>query len=108
MLEAWEIVGFAQLADLILVTEWPLQRRRAALPAGVRQLRSIRAQTAEWPEIWRSADLFVMPTRNEAFGLVFQEAAAAGLPAIGTRLNAIPEIVADGETGILVHPGHVR
>ena len=49
-----------------------------------------------------------MPTRNEAFGLVFQEAAAAGLPAIGTRLNAIPEIVADGETGILVHPGHVR
>jgi glycosyltransferase involved in cell wall biosynthesis len=43
-----------------------------------------------------------MPTRHEAFGLVFQEAAAAGLPAIGTRHNAVPEIVADGETGLLV------
>jgi glycosyltransferase involved in cell wall biosynthesis len=48
-----------------------------------------------------------MPTRNEAFGLVFQEAGAAGLPAIGTRLNAVPEIIAHGETGLLVEPGDV-
>ena len=34
--------------------------------------------------------------------MVYQEAAAAGLPAIGTRLNAIPEIVRDGETGVLI------
>ena len=40
-----------------------------------------------------------MPTRNEAFGLVYQEAAAAGLPAIGTRLNAVPEIIEDGTDG---------
>ncbi len=49
-----------------------------------------------------------MPTRNEAFGLVYQEAAAAGLPAIGSRLNAIPEIIEAGETGFLVTPGDVR
>jgi glycosyltransferase involved in cell wall biosynthesis len=48
-----------------------------------------------------------MPSRDEAFGMVFQEAAAAGLPAVGTALNAIPEIVADGETGLLVPPGDV-
>jgi glycosyltransferase involved in cell wall biosynthesis len=46
-----------------------------------------------------------MPTRNEAFGLVYQEAAAAGIPAIGTRQNAVPEIVLDGETGLLVPVG---
>jgi glycosyltransferase involved in cell wall biosynthesis len=46
-----------------------------------------------------------MPTRNEAFGLVYQEAAAAGLPAIGSRLNAVPEIIDDGVTGLLVSPG---
>jgi starch synthase len=38
---------------------------------------------------------------------VFQEAAAAGIPAVGTRLNAVPEIVAHGETGLLVPPGDV-
>lgn len=48
-----------------------------------------------------------MPTRNEAFGLVYQEAAAAGLPAIGSQLNAIPEIIADGQTGLLVTPGDI-
>ena len=49
-----------------------------------------------------------MPTRNEAFGLVYQEAAAAGLPAIGSRLNAVPEIIDDGVTGLLVTPGMSR
>lgn len=46
-----------------------------------------------------------MPTQNEAFGLVYQEAAAAGIPAIGTDHNAVPEIIVDGATGLLVPPG---
>ena len=84
------------------MTEWPLD---GPLPAGVRQQTGVRGLTPEWTAAWRAADVFVMPTCNEAFGLVFQEAAAAGIPAIGTRLNAIPEIVEDGETGLLVTPG---
>ena len=75
------------------------------MPPGVRLQRHVRGYTAEWAAAWRAADLFVMPTRNEAFGLVYQEAAAAGLPAIGSRLNAVPEIIDDGVTGILVTPG---
>ena len=101
LLAAWEAGGFADRAELTLVTEWPLER----LPRGVRQQRGVRAHTPEWIAAWRAADLFVMPTRNEAFGLVYQEAAAAGLPAIGCRLNAVPEIVEDGVTGLLVEPG---
>lgn len=100
LLAAWEAGGFASRADLTVVTDWPLDR----LPAGVRQQRGVRAASPEWIAAWRAADLFVMPTRNEAFGLVYQEAAAASVPAIGSRLNAIPEIIEDGVTGLLVPP----
>jgi starch synthase len=101
LLDAWVKGGFSSRAELTLVTEWPLP---SPLPAGVRQQRGVRGDTPEWTSVWRDADLFVMPTRNEAFGLVYQEAAAAGLPAIGSRLNAIPEIIDDGTTGLLVAP----
>jgi starch synthase len=104
LLAAWERGGFADRADLTLVTGWPLT---TPLPAGVRVQTGISAYTPEWSAVWRTADVFVMPTRNEAFGLVYQEAAAAGLPSIGTRLNAVPEIVADGVTGILMTPGNI-
>lgn len=104
LLDAWVRADCSRRADLILVTEWPLP---VPLPAGVRVLTGIRANTPGWTAVWRDADLFVMPTRNEAFGLVYQEAAAAGLPAIGTRLNAVPEIIEDGDTGLLVTPGDI-
>ncbi len=105
LLAAWQQAGLANLAELTLVTGWSFADR--GLPAGVRQVTGITAYTSAWRDLWESADLFVMPTRGEAFGMVYQEAAAAGLPAIGTRLNAVPEIVADTVTGVLVTPGSV-
>jgi len=41
---------------------------------------------------------------GEAFGLVLPEAMACGVPVIGARAGAIPEVVKDGETGLLVKP----
>lgn len=102
LLDAWTHGGFARRAQLHIVTDWNV---RVPLPDGVDVERGVMGQTHRWASVWRDADLFVMPTQNEAFGLVYQEAAAAGLPAIGTRLNAVPEIIADGTTGILVAPG---
>jgi glycosyltransferase involved in cell wall biosynthesis len=103
LLEAWERGGFARRARLHVVTDW---RIRGPIPDGVDVEQGVVGQTPQWAEVWRDADLFVMPTRNEAFGLVYQESAAAGLPAIGSRLNAVPEIIEDGRTGILVTPGN--
>lgn len=99
LLRAWEEGGFSNAWELELATTLP---GGVALPAGVRLLPAVQAYTPQWRDMWRRADIFVMPTTGEAFGIVFQEAAAAGLPCIGTRLNAIPEIVIDGKTGILV------
>ena len=47
---------------------------------------------------------FCLPTVQEGFGLVFAEAMAAGLPVVACRAAAVPEVVRDGETGLLVPP----
>lgn len=52
----------------------------------------------------RTADLLILPTRFEAYGIVFCEAAAYGLPVLATRTGGIPTIVVEGETGFLFDP----
>jgi glycosyltransferase involved in cell wall biosynthesis len=52
----------------------------------------------------RRADVHVHPARWEGFGLALLEAMLASLPVVATRVSSIPEIVADGETGLLVPP----
>jgi glycosyltransferase involved in cell wall biosynthesis len=49
-------------------------------------------------------DLFLMPSHWEGFGLVLLEAMSQSRPIVGTRVSAIPEIVQDGVTGLLVPP----
>jgi len=56
----------------------------------------------EIPKILRSSDLFVLPSLREAFGLVNAEAMISKLAIVATRVGGIPEIISDGETGILV------
>ncbi|NWG32498.1 MAG: glycosyltransferase [Rhodocyclaceae bacterium] len=49
-----------------------------------------------------SLDLFVLPTHQEALGTAFVEAGAMGLACIGTNVDGVPEVINDGETGLLV------
>ena len=59
-------------------------------------------------QYYRTADLFVFPTRREAFGMALVEAMASGLPCIASRLPGVTDaIVDDGETGVLVEPHDV-
>ena len=48
--------------------------------------------------------MLVQPSRADNLPLAILEAMAAGLPVIGTRVGGIPELVLDGETGLLVEP----
>jgi len=58
----------------------------------------------ELPKYYKNADLFVLLSTVEAFGVVFAEAMAAELPVVATNIGGIPEIVENGKTGILVPP----
>jgi glycosyltransferase involved in cell wall biosynthesis len=55
-------------------------------------------------EEYANADCFCLPSVQEGFGIVFLEAMTAGLPVVACRAAAIPEVVLDGRTGVLVPP----
>jgi glycosyltransferase involved in cell wall biosynthesis len=57
------------------------------------------------PAVYAAADLYVWPAVNEAYGLAFLEAQAAGLPVCAGRCGGVPDVVGDGETGCLVPVG---
>lgn len=57
--------------------------------------------------LYQDADALLFPSRLEGFGLVALEAQACGLPVIATRGSALPEVVQDGETGLLCAPDDV-
>ena len=53
------------------------------------------------------ADLFLLPSASESFGLSALEALACGVPVIATKVGGLPEVVRDGETGVLCPVGDV-
>lgn len=57
--------------------------------------------------IYQSHHLFVLPSTNEAYGIVYVEAQQFGLPAIATTAGGAGEIITDGETGYLIKPDDV-
>jgi glycosyltransferase involved in cell wall biosynthesis len=63
---------------------------------------------AEVGRLYRSADLFVPPSRWETYGTVYAEAMDAGLPVIGWRSGNLPHLIDDGKQGILITPGDTR
>lgn len=56
------------------------------------------------PDLMAALDIFVLPSYAEGFGMVFLEAMAKRVPVVSTQVMAIPEVVHDGETGLLVPP----
>lgn len=67
--------------------------------------RDIVAYSDAWKRLYATADIFVLPTKYDLSPHVLVEAMAAGIPSIATKINAIPEIVEDGKTGLLIPPG---
>lgn len=96
----------AELDGVVLVVlgEGPergsLTRLAAALGVDLRLPGRV-GDVAAW---YRRANVLVHPARWEGFGLALLEAMLASLPVVASRVSSIPEIVLDGETGLLVLP----
>jgi N-acetyl-alpha-D-glucosaminyl L-malate synthase BshA len=54
-----------------------------------------------------AADLFILTSQTESFGLSALEALASGVPVIGTKTGGLPEVIRDGETGVLCGVGDI-
>lgn len=64
--------------------------------------------TASPERFMAAADIFCLPSYREGFGMVILEAAAAGMPAVASRIYGITDAVVDGLTGLLHPPGDVE
>lgn len=61
--------------------------------------------TEDIPEQLRELDIFVLASHREGRPTSIMEAMASGLPVVATRVGSIPDLVADGRTGLLANPG---
>ena len=57
------------------------------------------------PALFARATAFALPTLQEPFGIAYLDAMACGVPCVGTAIEAVPEILRQGECGLLVPPG---
>ena len=79
--------------------------RELASEIGVAERIHVLGPRKDVPALMHAIDVFVMPSIWEGFGLVLLEAMAAGRPIVASRVATIPEVVVDGETGLLVPAG---
>ena len=90
--------GPALRLDLVTTTE-------VAGRPGVHVHRTLKPNEPELVALYHQADIFALPTRADFLSIALIEAAAAELPLIGTAVAGVPEIVVDGQTGLVVPPG---
>jgi N-acetyl-alpha-D-glucosaminyl L-malate synthase BshA len=97
-------------ARLVLVGDGP-ERPRAVERAeelGVDDQLLFLGKHQSVDELLACADLFLLPSKNESFGLAALEALSCGVPVIASRMGGLPEVVTHGETGFLFPMGNVE
>jgi glycosyltransferase involved in cell wall biosynthesis len=99
LLEAFRALGRADV-ELHLVTRQP----PPAEPGVVSHL-GMEPNSPELRALFQRCDIFCLPTLGDCLPMALAEAGAASLPLVATPVAAIPELVRQGETGLLVAPG---
>jgi len=98
-----EILGGDPDRILLWVGDGPL---REAVEAHASNRIRVLGRRSDVPDLVKASDVLLAPSRwHEAFSLALAEAAAGGIPAVAAKVGGIPEVVLDGETGLLAEMG---
>ncbi len=97
-------------ATLLVVGDGPERAAAQALArrCGVADRVRFVGRVESLPEIMAAAQLFLLPSELESFGLTALEAMACGVPVVGTDTGGLPEVVQHAETGFLLPVGDVE
>lgn len=93
---------------LVVVGEGSARNDLQAQAAGVQDARvTFLGRVESLRPVYAMSDMFVLPSHEEGFGLVYVEAGVHGVPSIATRVGGVPYAVEHGESGLLVPDGDV-
>lgn len=111
LLEAIRIVGQLQPGafNVKVFGEGPEESRLRELSRslGIAEAVQFMGHCTDHEQLYQSADLVVIPSRSEGMPNVLLEATARGIPVVATKVGGIPQIVRDGDTGMLVPVGDI-
>jgi len=101
------VAGDLNNVKFLIIGEGSLRRKleRYAETLGIREKCIFTGWREDTPAIMSILDILVLPSLNEAVGMVLIEAQSKGIPVVASRTGGIPEVVRDNHSGILVSPG---
>lgn len=110
IVQAFAIIEKEVKAKLLLIGEGPDLPivTRLADELGLKERVLLLGKQENVAEILAISDLAMLLSSKESFGLILLEAAACGVPAIGTDIGGIPEVIQNGETGYLSGVGDIE
>ncbi len=103
------LLGEEENANLVIVGDGPDRDRMAAFAAekGVRSNVEFRGYQQDVRRQYQEADVVLMPSRWEGFGITAIEAAACGTPVVGSKVGGLQDVIVHGETGFTCPPDDV-
>jgi hypothetical protein len=107
-LSKWAAAHPARHVEFVIVGDGPLRARLENFGAPDNLELHFRGNLRyeELPRVYSEAGLFVLPTLADTWGVVVNEALAAGLPVLGSaRAQAVEELIEDGKNGWIFEPG---